>query len=170
MSFLTGEPIDDGRPKFWQGLLIQVFILAVYAMSYDILLGYTGMISFGHAMFFGTGAYTCGIMLKHFSWGLGPTLLMVLAVAFVQSLVIGLLSLRVKGVYFAMVTLAFAEMFYILAEATDFRHYTGAEDGLQAIPIPTFISPTNERLRFYYMTLIFMVLMYFVARRIINSP
>lgn len=170
LALLTGEPIDAGRPKFWQGLLIQVFIFAVYAMSYDILLGYTGLISFGHAMFFGTGAYASGIMFKHFGWSLPATVGMVLVVIFIQSLVIGLLSLRVKGVYFAMVTLAFAQMFFILAEATDFRDYTGAEDGLQAIPVPGFISPTDERLRFYYLALIFMVVMYLVARRIINSP
>ena len=57
LSLLTGEPIDAGTPKFWQGMLAQVFILAVFAMSYDLLMGFTGILSFGHAMFFGMGAY-----------------------------------------------------------------------------------------------------------------
>lgn len=170
MSALTGQAVDEGMPKFWQGMLIQVFILAVYAMSYDILMGYTGVLSFGHAMFFGGGAYVLGILLKHAGWGLGPTLLLVILVAIAQSLIIGVLSLRVSGVYLAMVTLAFAQMFFILAEATDFRQWTGAEDGLQSIPVPPWMSPTNERLLLYFVTLGFAVLMYFIARRVVNSP
>jgi branched-chain amino acid transport system permease protein len=170
IAMLTGQPVDSGVPKFWQGMLIQVFILAVFAMSYDILMGYTGILSFGHALFFGTGAYTIGILLKHAGWDLGSALVAVIVIAIVQSLIVGLLSLRVSGVYFAMVTLAFAQMFFLLAEATDFRQWTGAEDGLQSIPVPAWISPTTERLRFYYLALGFAIAMYLVARQIVNSP
>ncbi len=170
IAILTGQPIDSGVPKFWQGMLIQVFILAVFAMSYDILMGYTGILSFGHALFFGTGAYTIGILLKHAGWDLGSAFVAVIVIAIAQSLIIGLLSLRVSGVYFAMVTLAFAQMFFLLAEATDFRQWTGAEDGLQSIPVPAWISPTTERLRFYYFALGFAIVMYLVARQIVNSP
>ena len=170
IAMLTGQPVDSGVPKFWQGMLIQVFILAVFAMSYDILMGYTGILSFGHALFFGTGAYTIGILLKHAGWDLGSAFVAVIAIAIVQSLIVGLLSLRVSGVYFAMVTLAFAQMFFLLAEATDFRQWTGAEDGLQSIPVPTWISPTTERLRFYYLALVFAIAMYLIARQIVNSP
>jgi branched-chain amino acid transport system permease protein len=170
LALLTGQPVEAGAPKFWQGMLIQVFILAVYAMSYDLLMGYTGLLSFGHAMFFGGGAYVLGILLKHAGWGLGPTLLMVVVVALAQSLVIGVLSLRVSGVYLTMVTLAFAQMFFILAEATDFRQWTGAEDGLQSIPVPEWLSPTDHRLRFYFIALAFAVVMYLLARRVVDSP
>ncbi|MCU0510029.1 MAG: branched-chain amino acid ABC transporter permease, partial [Anaerolineae bacterium] len=65
---LTGQPVDAGTPKFWQGMVIQMFILAVYAMSYDLMLGYTGILSFGHAMFYGIGAYLTGILLKYAGW------------------------------------------------------------------------------------------------------
>ncbi len=170
LAALTGQPVDAGAPKFWQGMLIQVFILAVYAMSYDLLMGYTGLLSFGHAMFFGAGAYAVGILLKHAGWPLWQALLIVVLVALAQSLVIGVLSLRVSGVYLTMVTLAFAQMFFILAEATDFRHWTGAEDGLQSIPVPAWLSPTDERLRFYFIALGFAVLMYLLARRVVDSP
>ncbi|WP_448337586.1 branched-chain amino acid ABC transporter permease [Chloroflexus aurantiacus] len=170
IALLTGQPIDSGVPKFWQGMLIQVFILAVFAMSYDILMGYTGILSFGHALFFGTGAYTIGILLKHAGWDLGSAFVAVIVIAVLQSLIVGLLSLRVSGVYFAMVTLAFAQMFFLLAEATDFRQWTGAEDGLQSIPVPAWISPTNERLRFYYLALGFAIVMYLLARQVVNSP
>jgi branched-chain amino acid transport system permease protein len=170
LAVLTGEPVDSGTPKFWQGLLAQVFILGVYAMSYDLLMGYTGILSFGHAMFFGTGAYVTGILLTHAGWSLWQVTLAVLGVAIIQGLVIGVLSLRVRGVYLAMVTLAFAQMFFILAEATDFRDLTGAEDGLNGIPIPAWMSPTDERLRFYFIALAFCVVMYLIARRVVESP
>ncbi len=170
LALLTGEPVDAGTPKFWQGMLAQVFILAVYAMSYDLLLGYTGILSFGHALFFGTGAYVTAILLKHAGWALWQVVLAVLVVAMAQGLVIGVLSLRVRGVYLAMVTLAFAQMFFILAEATDFRDVTGAEDGLHSVPVPDWINPTDERLRFYFVALAFCVVMYLIVRRVVESP
>ena len=85
-------------------------------------------------------------------------------------MIIGVLSLRVKGVYFTMVTLAFAQMFFILAEATDFREWTGAEDGLHSIPVPAWMSPTDERLTFYFLTLAFCVVAYLILRRVVHSP
>ncbi len=162
---------ESGAAKFWQGMLIQVFILAIFAISYDILLGFTGILSFGHAMFFGTGGYVVAILIsKNFEWPFGWALLAVLVIALLQSLVFGVLSLRVKGVYLAMVTLAFAEMFYILAEAGDFRQYTGADDGLHGFGVPAYLSATDHRTRFYFLTLLFFVAVFLVAQRLIDSP
>lgn len=170
LALLTGQPVDAGTPKFWQGMFIQVFILAVFAMSYDLLMGYTGILSFGHAMFFGAGAYTAGILLKHSGWSLGAVVLAVIVVAIVQSVLIGVVSLRVRGVYLTMATLAFAQMFYILVQATDLRTITGAEDGLHGIPVPDWLNPTTQRLTFYFVALAFMVIMYLIARRVVDSP
>ncbi len=170
LAAFTGEPIDKGAPLFWQGLLIQVFILAVFALSYDILMGYTGILSFGHALFFGTGAYGIGILLKHAKWELGAAIVAVIVLAALESLVIGFLSLRVRGVYFAMVTLAFATAAFILVEATDFRQWTGAEDGLHGIPVPAFLNPTQNRLQFYFIALAFAVAIYLLAQRFVDSP
>ena len=161
---------ETGQAKFWQGMVIQMFILAVFAMSYDLLLGYTGIISFGHAMFYGTGGYVVGLLIKHARWPVWAAVGAVLLVALLQSLIFGALSLRVKGVYLAMVTLAFAEFFYILAQATDFRQYTGADDGLHGIYPPPAFSPTDHRTRFYFLALVFFVAMYLAARRLVNSP
>jgi branched-chain amino acid transport system permease protein len=162
---------ESGAAKFWQGMIIEMLILGIFAMSYDLLLGYTGILSFGHAMFFGTGGYAIAILIgREFNWPFGPALLAVIVIALVQSLVFGILSLRVKGVYLAMVTLAFAEMFYILAEAGDFRVYTGADDGLHGFPVPAYLSPTDHRTRFYYLTVIFFVAVFLIARRLVNSP
>jgi branched-chain amino acid transport system permease protein len=162
---------ESGYAKFWQGMLIQMFILGIFAMSYDLLLGYTGILSFGHAMFFGTGGYAIAILIgKNFNWSLGWSMVAVVVIALLQSVIFGLLSLRVKGVYLAMVTLAFAEMFYILAEAGDFRIYTGADDGLHGFPVPAYLSATDYRTRFYFLALIFFVIVFLVARRLVNSP
>ncbi|MBI4671012.1 MAG: branched-chain amino acid ABC transporter permease [Chloroflexi bacterium] len=170
LSAITGEPLDKGTPRFWQGLMIQVYILAVFALSYDLLMGYTGLLSFGHALFFGTGAYALGILMKYAHWSLFAALGGVILIVAVESFLIGLLSLRVRGVYFAMVTLAFAATGFILVEATDFREWTGAEDGLHGIPLPDWISPTLHRLEFYYLALAFAVVVYLVARRFVDSP
>lgn len=162
---------ESGAAKFWQGMIIQILIFAIFAMSYDLLLGYSGILSFGHAMFFGTGGYAIAILIgRNFNWPFGLALAAVIVIALVQSLVFGVLSLRVKGVYLAMVTLAFAEMFYILAEAGDFRVYTGADDGLHGFPVPAYLSATDHRTRFYYLTLVFFVAVFLIIKRLVDSP
>jgi branched-chain amino acid transport system permease protein len=162
---------ESGYAKFWQGMIIQMLILGIFAMSYDLLLGHTGILSFGHAMFFGTGGYAIAIFIgRNFDWPFGMALLAVVVIALAQSVIFGVLSLRVKGVYLAMVTLAFAEMFFILAEAGDFRAYTGADDGLHGFPVPAYLSATDHRTRFYYLTLIFFVAVFLMAKRLVDSP
>jgi branched-chain amino acid transport system permease protein len=170
LALLTGQGMNAGTPKFWQGMLIQMFILAVYAMSYDLMLGYTGILSFGHAMFYGVGAYLTGILLKYSGWSLGSALLAVIVAAIALAIIISVVSLRVRGVYFAMATLAFSGMFFILVQATDLRDITGAEDGLHGIPTPGWLNPTDDRLFFYYFALAFCVVMYLIARRVVESP
>lgn len=189
LSAFTGAPVGEGTPKFWQGQMIIVFIMAVYAMSYDLLMGYTGILSFGHAAFFGGGAYAMALFLKHVAPGMikgyplvvggvsiTEAVLFVagIAIVIVVSTLLGLLfsavSARVKGVYFAMVTLAIAEALNILSKATDFVKWTGADEGLHGVPVPAWLNATQFRLRFYFIALIFAVVMYFLVRRIVNSP
>ncbi len=170
LALLTGEPLNKGMPLFAQGLMVQVFILAVFALSYDILMGHIGILSFGHALFFGTGAYTLGILVKYGHWSLPAAIGAVIVIAALESLLIGVLSLRVHGVYFAMVTLAFATVAFILVEATDFREWTGAEDGLHGIPVPDLINPTMHRTEFYFLSLAFAVIVYLLVNRFVDSP
>ncbi len=170
IALLTGEPLNKGLPLFTQGLMVQVYILAVFALSYDILMGHIGILSFGHALFFGTGAYTLGILLKYGHWSLPAAIGAVIVIAALESLLIGVLSLRVHGVYFAMVTLAFATVAFILVEATDFKQWTGAEDGLHGVPIPEAISPTLHRTEFYFLALAFAVGIYLLVRLFVDSP
>lgn len=190
INFFTGSGLNEGITKYWNGQLIAFFIMAVLAMSYDLLIGYSGILSFGQAAFFGAGAYTTALLITH--WGpsfaaqykitgfggkdiTGIVIFIVaLVAAALVSLLIGLLfsatSVRLKGAYFAMLTLALAEAIHILAKATDFVKWTGADEGLHGVPVPAWINPTQFRLRFYFIALAFMVISYFVIRRFTNSP
>lgn len=146
--------------------MIQIFIVAVYAMSYDLLLGYTGIVSFGHALFFGTGAYSVAIFsakmgnLNMIFWGI----LAGAGIAVIMSVLIGFLSLRVRNVYFSMITLAFAELFFIVAEK--WNKMTGGNDGM-IFSVPEFL---RDRTVLYYVSLLFLVAMYLFLRRVIDSP
>ncbi len=181
---VSGGGASSGPARYWQGQLITVFILAVYAMSYDLLMGYTGILSFGHAAFFGGGAYAMALWLAHGvpriagrspATGVEVALFLAgIALVVILSILLGLLfstvSVRVKGPYFAMITLAIAEAIFILSKATDFVQWTGADEGLHGIPVPAWLNPTQFRTRFYFIALIFMVVMYLFLRRTVNSP
>lgn len=151
-----------GTSKFIQGLAIEVFLLAVYALSYDLIFGITGLLSFGHSMFFAMGAYLTGIMLKSFNWSLWPTLGLIV--------VVGVVLPRVKGITFALVTLGMASVFHIVVQSGELGKYTGADVGLQGVIPPAFLNPATERLRFYFVALAFMFLVYLLYRRFVNSP
>ncbi|MCL7455163.1 MAG: branched-chain amino acid ABC transporter permease [Anaerolineae bacterium] len=176
LAIVTGQPIAElleneaGQAKFIQGLMIEVFILAIFALSYDLIFGITGLLSFGHAMFFASAAYLTGIMLKSFAWSLGPTFGLMLVAAVVQALLFGLVLPRVRGVTFALVTLGFAEVFHIIIQSREAAQYTGADVGLQGIIPPDWLNPSAERLRFYFLALALVVLAYLVARRFVSSP
>jgi branched-chain amino acid transport system permease protein len=160
---------ESGNSKFIQGLLIEVFILAVFAISYDLVLGITGLISFGHAMFFAVGAYLTGVLLKSFGWTLLPTVLAVIVAGIVQALLFSIVLPRVKGITFALVTLGMASVFDIIIGTRELAPYTGADVGLQGIPRPELLDPVS-RLRFYFIALAFTVLIYLLYRRFVDSP
>ncbi len=160
----------SGASKFMQGLAIEIFILALYALSFDLIFGFTGLLSFGHSMFFAVGAYTTGIALKSFGLNLWQTLGVVLLAALAQALLFGIVLPRVKGITFALVTLGMASVFHILVMSTEFGAYTGADVGLQGVVVPDFISPASERLRLYFVTLAVLVFFYLLYQRFVSSP
>ncbi|WP_077216077.1 branched-chain amino acid ABC transporter permease [Bacillus kwashiorkori] len=148
-------------------LLTQIFIFAIFAMSYDILLGYTGIVSFGHAMFFGIGAYSTGIIMQKFS----PTFLWLIVsiivgiiISAIVSFIVGLLTLRLKSHFYAMLTLAFASLFLVAAEK--WRTLTFGNDGF-TFRIPEIL---RDRFIFYFVCLALMVLIFFLLKRFTNSP
>ncbi len=160
----------SGQSKFIQGLAIEIFILALYALSFDVIFGITGMLSFGHSMFYAVGAYLTGIALKTFQLDLLSTFGLVMLAAVVQALLFGIVLPRVKGITFALVTLGMASVFHIVVMSSEAGTYTGADVGLQGMVVPAFISPANERLRFYFAALIILVLVYLLYKRFITSP
>ena len=161
---------ESGQSKFIQGLAIEIFILALYALSYDLIFGFTGLLSFGHAMFFAVGAYLTGILLKNFGLSLGATFGMIFVAGILQALLFGMVLPRVKGITFALVTLGLASVFHVLVLSTELGKYTGSDVGLQGVVVPEFISPAAERLRLYFITLTILVLIFMLYKRFVNSP
>ncbi|UHA75875.1 branched-chain amino acid ABC transporter permease [Paenibacillus sp. 481] len=148
-------------------LMTQIFVMAVFAMSYDILLGYTGIVSFGHCMFFGVGAYTTGVFMDMAGASMGMLVLSVvvgIVLAALLSYVVGMLSLRLKSHFYAMLTLAFSGLFLVLAEK--WRTVTRGNDGF-TFPIPAVL---KDRAVLYFTALAVMVLVYVLLRRFTKSP
>ncbi|MGD6801333.1 branched-chain amino acid ABC transporter permease [Rossellomorea vietnamensis] len=148
-------------------LVMQIFILGIFAMSYDLLLGYTGIVSFGHTMFFGIGAYSTAVMFNKQE----PTLLTLLlgiviavVVAAIVSFIVGVLTLRLKSHFYAMLTLALAGLFLVAAEK--WRSVTGGADGF-TFSIPDIF---KDRTTLYLTCLIVMVLVFFGLKRFTESP
>lgn len=162
---------EQGNARFLQGLAIEIFILALYAIAYDLILGVTGLISFGHAMFFAVGAYTFGIALKSFELSWPVALLVVLVAALINAILFAIVLPRVKGITFALVTLGLSSVFWIVIQSSDLADYAGAEVGLQGVEAPVwFLDTTNERFVFYLITLGITVLVYLLYTWIVKAP
>jgi branched-chain amino acid transport system permease protein len=156
--------INDSRSMLI--LFTQIFIFAIFAMSFDLLLGYTGIVSFGHCMFFGIGAYSVAILFNRQE----PTLLnfllgvlIGLLLSAVVSYIIGLLSLRLKSHFYAMLTLAVSQLFLVLAEK--WRTLTFGGDGF------TFSVPDvfKDRMSFYFITLIGVMVIFVLLKLFTES-
>lgn len=176
LALIDGQPLssvlanETGNARFMQGLMIEIFVLGIFAISYDLVLGITGLLSFGHAMFFAVGAYTTGIMLRSFEWGIFATLGAVIIAGFINALLFGLVLPRVKGITFALVTLGLAAVFEIIVTSTELQEFTGADVGLQGVIVPDWISTSNERFRLYLIALFMTFLVYLIYRRFVDSP
>lgn len=161
---------QGGLSKFLEGLGIEVFILALFALSFDLLFGITGLLSFGHAMFFAVAAYVTGIALKTLHLPFWQVVLLVVFAAIVQALLFSLVLPRVKGITFTLVSLGLASVFHIIVMSSDMINLTGADVGLQGVPVPAFINPASERLRFYVIALTLLVVTYIFYRKFVSSP
>lgn len=149
--------------------LMKVLCFALFACAFNLLLGYTGLLSFGHAAFLGIGGYVTGHVVK--AWGF-PTELGLLAgtaTAAVFGFVFGSLAIRRSGIYFAMITLALAQMVYFLALQLRF---TGGEDGLQGIPRGTFLGIVDLKsdINLYYLVLGIFLFGLWLIYRTVHSP
>jgi ABC-type branched-subunit amino acid transport system permease subunit len=156
-----------------QALAVNVLIYGLFAVGYNLLFGYTGLLSFGHAAFFGAGAYVTGISIGHFgvSWFAGMAL--GVAAAGVLAFAMGALSIRTRGIYFAMVTLALAQLVYYTALQAS--SWTGGENGLRGFTVSRigigalsvdFLNPVVK----YYVILVFVAIALWFLSRILASP
>jgi branched-chain amino acid transport system permease protein len=149
--------------------LMKVLCFALFALAFNLLIGYVGLLSFGHAMFFGFSAYVSAYTVKSWGWPTEIGILAGTAVAALLGLIAGSLAIRRQGIYFAMVTLALAQMVFFFCLQAPF---TGGEDGIQAVPrrpLLGFIDITSD-LNFYYVVLAIFAAGFLIIYRAIHSP
>ena len=156
-------------PAYHHGNLARIMVLACYAMGYNILFGYTGLLSLGHALFFAAGMYGMSLTVQHLGWSAGPALLAGLVAGFAVALAIGLLALRTAGVAFMIVTLMFAQAGYLAA--LYFGEYTRGDEGfviqqsVRQLAGVNLADPTNR----YFAALILFAICVFVSLRVVQA-
>jgi branched-chain amino acid transport system permease protein len=155
---------------FYPVFLMKVLCFALFACAFNLLLGYGGLLSFGHAAYFGMASYVSAYTAK--MWGLTPELAILLGgvVAAVLGLAFGALAIRRQGIYFAMITLALAQMVFFFSLQTP--RFTGGEDGIQAVPrgrLFGLVSLADDRTLYYVVAAIFFAGLLLIYR-IIHSP
>ena len=159
---------------FYTELVTKVMILAIFALSLDLLVGYTGLVSFGHAAFYGIGAYALGLMApKYEAASLWLTLPAAMLAAGVAALAVGVFVVRVKGIYFIMVTLAFAQMFYFVFHDTKFgRGSDGISMNFKPVAAIGGFTPFDlaSVTHVYYFVLVLMLAVFVFLRVVLRSP
>jgi branched-chain amino acid transport system permease protein len=154
---------------FYSVTLMTIMCFVVFACSFNLLLGYSGLLCFGHAMFFGGAAYVTGYLLKSTPLSIELAILAGAAISGLLGLLIGMLTIRRQGIQFAMITLAFSQFIYfILLQAP----FTGGEDGMQAIPRnPMFgLLDVTGNATYYYVVMAITLVCVFVYYRVVHSP
>ncbi|WP_246797910.1 branched-chain amino acid ABC transporter permease [Burkholderia perseverans] len=165
LAGLAVAPFAGAYPLF----VMKVMCFALFAAAFNLLIGYTGLLSFGHAMFLATAGYVTGYAIQ--TLGVAPELgvLAGTAAAAAVGLVVGLFAIRRQGIYFAMITLAFAQMVYFVYLQAPFTH---GEDGLQGVPRGSLFGllDLSPDLTLYYVILVAVVLAALLIVRIVHSP
>ena len=154
---------------FYPVFLMKALCFALFACAFNLLIGYVGLLSFGHALFFGWASYVSAHAAK--VWGLPPELAILsgTATAAAFGLVVGALAIRRQGIYFAMITLALAQMMYFFAVQAPFTH---GEDGIQAVPRGKLFGlvDLSNQINMYFTVLVVFLGCFLLIYRIINSP
>ena len=157
----------------YHALAVNILIFGLFAVGFNLLFGYTGLLSFGHAAFLGVGSYLTGIAMVHLGWHWLPALGAGVVAASVAGLLIGWLAIRTRGIYFSMVTLALAQIVYYAFYKAE--RWTGGENGLRGIQVPAieigpwtldFVNPVTK----YYVILVFVAAALWFVSRLLASP
>ncbi len=165
LALLIAAPFVGIYPVF----LMNALCFAIFACAFNLLLGYTGLLSFGHAAFMGSAAYVTGWLVRSAGWAPEVAVLAGTLAAAVLGLLVGLVGIRRQGIYFAMVTLAMAQMIYFICLQVP---YTGGEDGLQGVPRGKLLGllPLDNDLVMYFVVLAIFVAVFLGVVRIVYSP
>ena len=167
-ALLAVLPALPFMSKFYLLLAFDALLFGAIAMSLDLLIGYTGLVSFGHAAFFGLGAYASAVLLERGVVSLWACLLFAVLVVGLYALVVGYFSTARRGIYFALLTLIFAEVVY-----TFFRYTQtfGGSDGIQGVPPPRLVGgfAIDTPMRNYYLVLVYLGLAYLACRVLVTS-
>ena len=157
----------------YDALSVNILIFGLYAVGFNLLFGYTGMLSFGHAAFLGVGSYLAGISVVHAGWPWWAAIAVGVLASCLAGLVIGYLAIRTRGIYFSMVTLALAQIVYYGFYKAE--KWTGGENGLRGVRVESidlpgisidFMNPLNK----YYVILVFVALALWFVSRVLQSP
>jgi branched-chain amino acid transport system permease protein len=151
--------------RYYIVLSTEVVILALLATSYNLIFGYAGMVSFGHAAFFGLGAYAMAILTKNYGSSMLVGLLAAPVVAAIFAFVIGWFCMRTIRLYFSLLSLAFAQLLWVIV--FQWYTFTGGSDGIQGVPRPEFL---GSHASYYYFALGTTLLCFILMRFIVNSP
>jgi branched-chain amino acid transport system permease protein len=146
-------------------IVSEMIIVGLFAMSLNLIMGYGGMVHFGHAAFYGVGGYTVAILMARFSWNPWFAMMAAPLVSAVFALVIGWFSVRRVGLYLSILTLAFGQLVYTLI--FNAREITGGDDGLHGLEFPEIINTPGN---YYLFTVLVFVVCYLVIRMFVNSP
>ena len=165
LAFLLLAPFIGVYPVF----LMKALCFAIFACAFNLLLGYTGLLSFGHAAFMGSAAYATGWLVRSAGWSPELGVLAGTLIAGAIGLVVGLIAIRRQGIYFAMITLAMSQMIYFICLQAPF---TGGEDGLQGVPRGKLfgVLPLDNDLVMYFVVLAVFVAVFLSIVRIVHSP
>jgi len=151
--------------SFFVTMANEILVMGLFAVAFNLLYGFTGMLSFGQAAYYGIGAYTVGLLLSRGAAPFAVALPAALAAGALLALLLGPLCIRLTGVYFTMLTLAFAEM--VWGVVFKWYDFTGGDNGIQGIPMPDLL---RSPVRYYYFTLAIVFASFWLLRRIVDSP
>ncbi len=150
---------------FYLHLASTILIMALFAMSFNLILGYTGITSFGHAAFFGVGAYTFALLSTKTSWPLVLNISLAPVTGALAAFIVGYFCIRLHGILFAMLTLAFSQIFYTIA--FQWYGFTGGDNGIVGLPSPAVFASDKA---FYYFTAVIFGAGVAILWRLIHSP
>jgi len=147
----------------------EIWIFAIFGLGLNLLLGYTGLLSFGQSTFFGSAAYVAGYLLKHYAIGVFPALGIGIAVGGLSALLVGYLCVQRSGLYFIMLTFALNQLFYFIAY--QWTSVTGGEDGMPGVPRPAFLGVDfRDPMAYYLFVSALFALSLWLMQRIVQSP